>query len=283
MSTLFIAEVSSNHHQSIERYYDFIDKAAEIGCQAVKFQLFRIDQLFTKEVILSNSDIQGRVKWELPLEYVPLILERCKNNKILFGCTPFYLDAVSFLSQYVDFFKIASYELLWLDLISACSKTNKPLILSSGMANINEIQNAINVARKNNCEDLSILHCVSGYPTPLDQCNLKAINTLKELSEDIKVGWSDHSKNPIVLNRAINHWNAEIIEFHLDLDGKGGEYKSGHCWLPNEIEPIIKSSKSFEFIDGTGKKEALLVEENERFWRADPSDGLRPLRCIRDK
>tara|TARA_B100000886_G_scaffold54682_1_gene33544 strand:+ start:9506 stop:10354 length:849 start_codon:yes stop_codon:yes gene_type:complete len=282
LSTLFIAEVSSNHHQSIDRCYEFIDSAAKIGCQAVKFQLFRIDQLFTQAVILSNTDIQGRVKWELPLDFVPLIAERCKKNRILFGCTPFYIEAVNYLSPYVDFFKIASYELLWLNLISACSQTKKPLILSSGMANINEIKAAIKVATNNNCKELSLLHCVSGYPTPLEQCNLKAISTLKSLDENIKIGWSDHSKNPDVLNRAINHWNAELVEFHLDLDGEGGEYKSGHCWLPNEIEPIIKSTKKFELIDGNGIKEPLLVEGNERFWRADPSDGLRPLKSIRN-
>ena len=148
MSALFIAEVSSNHHQSIDRCYQFIDSAAEIGCQAVKFQLFRIDQLFTQDVISSNIDIQNRVQWELPLEFLPLIAERCKKNKILFGCTPFYIDAVGYLSPYVDFFKIASYELLWLNLISASAKTTKPLILSSGMANIDEIKAAIKVAKK---------------------------------------------------------------------------------------------------------------------------------------
>ena len=62
----------------------------------------------------------------------------------------------------------------------------------------------------------------------LEQCNLKAISTLKSLDKDIKIGWSDHSKNPDVLYRTINHWNAQIIEFHLDLDGEGGEYSSGH-------------------------------------------------------
>ena len=67
------------------------------------------------------------------------------------------------------------------------------------MANINEIKEAINVAKNNNCTDLSLLHCVSGYPTPLEQCNLKAISTLKSLGKDIKIGWSDHSKNPDVL------------------------------------------------------------------------------------
>lgn len=282
MSVSFIAEVSSNHHQSIERCFAFIDKAADIGCDAVKFQLFKIDQLFTKNVINNNSEIRNRVKWQLPMEFIPQISERCRQKNILFGCTPFYLDAVNELEPYVDFFKIASYELLWLDLISKCSKTLKPLILSTGMASIPEITKAIKISRNANCSDLSLLHCVSGYPTPINQCNLKALETLRELDENIKVGWSDHSKNNFVLNRVIHYWGAEIIEFHLDLEGNGEEYKSGHCWLPNEIEEIISSTNSINMVDGDGIKKPLLIEENERLWRADPSDGLRPLRQIRN-
>ena len=281
MSALFIAEVSSNHHQSIERCFEFIDKASEIGCHAVKFQLFKIDKLFTKNVIEANSEIKDRVQWELPTDFIPIISERCKKKNILFGCTPFYLDAVEELVPFVDFFKVASYELLWLDLISKCSETGKPLILSTGMATIDEIIKAIDIARNKNCKDLSLLHCVSGYPTPLDQCNLKALDTLRKLDKDLKVGWSDHTKKPTILNRVINFWKAEIIEFHLDLDGNGEEYKSGHCWLPNEISPIIESTKYFELIDGDGIKKPLSIEDKERFWRADPSDGLRPLKSIR--
>ena len=128
MSALFIAEVSSNHHQSIDRCFEFIDKASLIGCHAVKFQLFKIDKLFTRKVIEANSEIKERVKWELPIHFIPLIAERCKMKNILFGCTPFYLEAIDKLVPFVDFFKIASYELLWHDLISKCSETTKPLI-----------------------------------------------------------------------------------------------------------------------------------------------------------
>ena len=86
LSVSFIAEVSSNHHQSIERCFAFIDKAADIGCDAVKFQLFKIDQLFTKNVINNNSEIRNRVKWQLPMEFIPQISERCRQKNILFGC-----------------------------------------------------------------------------------------------------------------------------------------------------------------------------------------------------
>ena len=282
MSVSFIAEVSSNHHQSIERCYQFIDSAAEIGCDSVKFQLFRIDKLFSKEILSKNKEIRDRKNWELPIKFIPLIAERCKLKKISFGCTPFDLEAVEILKPYVDFYKIASYELLWDELINRCCLSNKPVILSTGMAKIEEIKHAIRIVKNTNCKDFSLLHCISGYPTPIDQCNLKAIDTLRKIDKDFKIGWSDHSKNPYVLNRAINRWNAQIIEFHLDLDGNGGEYKSGHCWLPNEIEPVINATKLFELIDGNGVKEPLLVEEKERLWRADPSDGLRPLKSIRN-
>ena len=111
MSVSFIAEVSSNHHQSIERCYQFIDVAAEIGCDSVKFQLFRIDQLFSKEILNKNKEIRDRKNWELPLEFIPLLAERCKFKKISFGCTPFDLEAVKF-KPYVDFYK----KILWITL-----------------------------------------------------------------------------------------------------------------------------------------------------------------------
>lgn len=277
----FIAEVSSNHNQSIERCYQFIDQSASIGCNAVKFQLFRIDQLFAPEILKKNSDISKRSEWELPIEYLPLLSERCHKKGVAFGCTPFDIEAVRILEPYVDFFKIASYELLWHDLISACCTTQKPLILSTGMATMIEIKEAVEVSKKYGCSDLSLLHCISGYPTPLDQCNLAAIKTLRESTNVNQIGWSDHSVSPIVLNRAINHWGASIVEFHLDLEGEGEEFKSGHCWLPEQIKPIIESVKLSKQIDGTGDKGPVDIEKKERDWRADPKDGLRPLKHIR--
>tara|TARA_Y100001968_G_C19375867_1_gene727615 strand:- start:1127 stop:1582 length:456 start_codon:yes stop_codon:yes gene_type:complete len=144
-----------------------------------------------------------------------------------------------------------------------------------------EIKEAVEVSKKYGCSDLSLLHCISGYPTPLDQCNLAAIKTLRESTNVNQIGWSDHSVSPIVLNRAINHWGASIVEFHLDLEGEGEEFKSGHCWLPEQIKPIIESVKLSKQIDGTGDKGPVDIEKKERDWRADPKDGLRPLKHIR--
>ena len=280
MSTQFIAEVSSNHHQSLQRCFEFIDTAALIGCDAVKFQLFKIDQLFSPEILAKSVSHRERKNWELPIAFLPELANRSSERNIQFSCTPFYLGAVAELEPYVDFFKIASYELLWDDLISACSRTGKPLVLSTGMATLKEIHHSISVARDSGCRDLTLLHCISGYPTPPDECNLAVIKALRT-AYGCSVGWSDHSVNPAVLYRAIHAWGASTIEFHLDLEGEGDEFAAGHCWLPLQIQAVIENIKIGRAADGNGEKQPALCEIADRDWRADPEDGLRPLRKLR--
>jgi sialic acid synthase SpsE len=280
MPTQFIAEVSSNHHRDLERCFDFIDTAARIGCDAVKFQLFKIDQLFATEILVKSETHRKRKDWELPAAFLPELAKRSHDQGIQFSCTPFYLDAVAELEPHVDFYKIASYELLWDDLIRACAGTGKPLILSTGMATLPEIQHAVDTAHDAGCADLTLLHCISGYPTPLHECNLAAIQTLR-IAYNCSVGWSDHSVSPAVLYRAIHAWGASTIEFHLDLEGKGEEFATGHCWLPSQIQTVIDTVKIDVTADGNGDKRPAPSELADRDWRADPEDGLRPLRKLR--
>lgn len=276
----FIAEVSSNHNKDIDRIYKFIDVAASAGCSSIKFQLFKIDKLFSNEILNKSKEHRERKKWELPLDFIPKIYERCKEKKIEFACTPFYLDAVSELKPYVNFYKIASYELLWDELLTECAKTGKQVIISTGMATISEIEHAVKVLKSNGCDKPIILHCTSAYPTPHKQSNLKAIETIRNVTK-CEVGWSDHTVEPSVINRAIHKWQASVIEFHLDLDGKGDEFKSGHCWLPNQVKKLITNIRKGIDSDGSGVKEPAKSELPDRKWRADPEDGLRPLRSTR--
>ncbi len=275
----FIAEVSSNHSRDIDRSIEFVDVAAKIGFDAVKFQLFKINKLFAPEILKKSKQHRDRKQWELPVEFLPLLAKRCKEKKIQFSCTPFYLDAVKELYPYVDFYKIASYELLWDDLLIACALTKKPVIISTGMANLDEIKHAVDVLRKNGCEP-KVLHCTSAYPTPSSEANLSAIDTIRKATK-CEVGWSDHTVSSGVIYRAIHKWNSKIIEFHLDLEGKGKEYNSGHCWLPHNIEEVIKQIRDVEKTDGNGIKEPVPSELSDRNWRTDPSDGLRPFKLIR--
>jgi len=177
----FIAEISSNHSGNLDRCYDFIDKAKEIGCDVVKFQLFRIDQLFSSEALNYNKELIKRKSWELPIEFLSPLHEHCLKRDIKFSCTPFYLEAIKELEPFVSFFKIASYELLWDDLLKGCAKTGKPIVLSTGMASLEEIMRAVEVLKSNGCKDLTLLHCTSVYPSPIEECNLSAIDTLQLL------------------------------------------------------------------------------------------------------
>lgn len=279
-SPIFIAEVSSNHAQDVDRCKDFIAAAAKIGCDAVKFQLFRLDKLFAPEILEKSAEHRARRQWELPVSFLPILHDACKKNGIQFSCTPFDLEAVEELAPYVDFFKIASYELLWLDLIEACARTGIPTILSTGMADLVEIKAAANAFSAAGGRDLTLLHCISGYPAPPDECNLSAIQTIRETT-GMPVGWSDHSRTPYVIERAVHRFGAEVVEFHIDLDEEGAEYQTGHCWLPDEIEPVIRGIRASIKADGDGVKTATKAEFSDRAWRADPSDGLRPTLSVR--
>ena len=278
---MFIAEISSNHQGDLDRICELIDTSSDSGCHAIKFQLFKISQLFAPEILNKSEEHRNRKLWELPIEFIPKIAERCRQKEIKFACTPFYLDAVKELEGYVDFYKVASYELLWDELLVACAKTGKPVVLSTGMATISEIKHAVGVLKGHGCENPTLLHCNSAYPTPVSDANLAAIKTIRE-ETNCDVGWSDHTADPSVLYRAIHKWDAKVIEFHLDLDGDGDEFASGHCWLPDEIKKVIENVNKGFMADGDGVKEPSQSELADRVWRADPSDGLRPLKAIRE-
>lgn len=278
----FIAEISSNHNQSLKRTRDLIRSAKNSGFSAVKFQLFKIDQLFHNKILQKSIKHRSRKKWELPVSFIEPIFLECKKSKIKLGFTPFYIDAVSILKEYVDFFKISSYEILWEDLLKECAKTGKPVILSTGMANLNEVKNAIKILKRNNCQKITLLHCVSNYPANVEDCNLKSIKFLKKKFR-VPVGWSDHTKDFLILSRVISQYDAKDIEMHIDLDGKGYEFKSGHCWLPGESKKLISFFNSIKKIDGKFMKKNSKSENDERKWRADNFDGLRPLLMTRKK
>lgn len=286
----FIAEVSSNHNRDLDRMKEFIYTAKEVGCTGIKFQLFKIDKLFAPEILAKSETHRKRKVWELQEKFIPKLAELTHKLDLSFSCTPFYLEAVDILEPYVDFYKIASYELLWHDLFKKCGATGKPIVFSTGMATMNEVQDTLKCLTQTSCIDVTILHCNSAYPTPIKDANLLGINALKKMvnlfndSYDtiIKVGYSDHTVSPAVLYRAIHHYNVDFVEFHIDLDGKGEEFKAGHCWLPDQISEVISNINSGFEADGEEIFEPLPSEMPDREWRADPNDGLRPIKSIRE-
>ncbi len=280
MGCVFIAEVSSNHDCDLERSFAFIDCAAGIGCDAVKFQLFKIDEMFAPEILAQSAKHRARKEWELPVSFLEPLARRSRDRGVQFICTPFYLKAVEELAPHVDAYKIASYELMWDALLASCAETGKPIILSTGMATMPEITHAVEVLRRHKASNVTLLHCVSAYPTPPEEANLAAMKAIADAT-GFSCGWSDHTVSPGVVLRAALKWQAPMIEFHLDLDKTGAEYASGHCWLPEEMAPVIRMIRAGMRADGTGIKAPLPSELSDREWRADPSDGLRPLKHLR--
>ena len=280
-STKFIAEVCSNHNGSLKRALNFVDMAKDNNFFAVKFQLFRIEKLFSKDAKKLYKKAEKKIIRELPREFIPKISEYCKKKRIKFSCTPFDISAVRFLKQYVDFFKIASYELSWPNLLKECARTKKPVILSTGMSKFEEVKNAMKILRSNKCKKISLLHCVSSYPANITSCNLNSINFLRDKFK-CPVGWSDHTVNQLLIYSAINNHLADYVELHVDLDGEGWENQSGnHCWMPNDIKNLMNYLKNEVVIEGLYNKKVSKEEYKERKFRADPDDGLRPIKKFR--
>lgn len=282
MAVKFIAEISSNHACDLKRACEMIDASARAGADAVKFQLFKIDRMFAPEILAASEEHRARRAWELPVDFVPELRRRAGENGLEFSCTPFYLEAVGELEPFVDFYKIASYELLWTDLLREVGATAKPVVISTGMATMPEIRRAIETLNGVGCRDITVLHCVSAYPMPLKEANLAAIDTIRSAT-GCPAGWSDHSREPAVIERAVHRWGAIAVEFHIDLDGAGAEYRAGHCWLPEEIAPVIARIRQGEQADGRYLKAPTPAEEPDRLWRADPSDGMRPFQAVREE
>ncbi len=273
----FIAEISSNHNMDLKRALKLIEISKIAGFDAVKFQLFKLQDLFSPEALRANPSLRDREKWELPVSFIPILSEFAHSQNLEFSCTPFYLEAVEVLAPHCDFLKIASYELLWHDLAKKCAETELPLILSTGMAELYEIDNAVDNLRSNYSKlDLTLLHAVSSYPAPPSQCNLKAIQEISN-RYSIGVGWSDHTVSPGVIHRAVHKFGAVAVELHIDLDGLGYEFESGHCWLPHQASTLISEIREGISADGDGWKRPVNAEIPDREWRADPSDGLRPI------
>ncbi|RIL00275.1 MAG: N-acetylneuraminic acid synthase [Proteobacteria bacterium] len=282
----FVAEVSSNHGADLARSLAFVEQAAAVGFDAVKFQLFRVRELFAPEVLARSAAHRAREAWELPDAFVAPLAARAHALGIGFGCTPFHLGALDVLRPHCDFLKIASYELLWHDLLAACAATGLPVVLSTGMATAVEVAHATRRLLDAGCADLTLLHCVSAYPTPPEHANLAAIEALRALAParqgaQVRVGWSDHSADPAVVLRAVHRFGARFVEMHFDLDGAGAEFPPGHCWLPAPASDVIRMARAGIAADGDGEKRPAPEEWEERAWRADPSDGLRPLLATR--
>ena len=248
-----IAEMSGNHNGSLQRALEIVDAAAECGADAIKLQTYTADSMTIDcdredfKINDPNSLWNGRTLYSLyeeahtPRDWHYEIFNRAKAKGILYLSSPFDLDSIDFLDNLnVCAFKIASFENNHIPLIQKAAKTGKPLIISTGMSSLSDIETAVSAAKKANCKDILLLKCTSSYPaSPLDS-NLKLISEYSKLF-NTKVGLSDHTLG-IGASLAGVALGAVAIEKHFTLDKKDGGVDSAFSLNPDELKILKKES-----------------------------------------
>lgn len=249
-----IAEMSGNHNQSLERALEIADAAAKAGAHALKIQTYRADtmtlDLDEREFHISdpNSLWTGTSLYKLygeaytPWEWHKPIFDRARELGIIAFSTPFDDTAVDFLESLdVPCYKIASFENTDLPLIRRVAATGKPLIISTGMATVAELDETVRAAREAGCNDLILLKCTSTYPATADNSNIQTIPHLRELF-DCEVGLSDHTMG-VGVSVASVALGATVIEKHFTLDRADGGVDSKFSMEPAEMAQLVEESK----------------------------------------
>lgn len=252
-----IAEVSANHRGNIETVLKAIDAAAEAGADAVKFQHLTSTKIAAEPLSAFYKSA------ELPYEWTPKLVARAKERNIIFLSTPFDHEAVDVLDEAgVPAFKVASYEMTDDILLRYIAGKGKPIILSTGMAYLEEVAHAIKVIRNERNEQIVVLHCVSLYPPEPKDLNLKAIETMRhELA--LPIGFSDHSdpsSNAATLGAVA--LGACIIERHITDSQEGGSNDDKNSMTIAQFKHMVEEVRSLtSSLAGSGVKEPVSAPE----------------------
>jgi len=258
-----IAEAGVNHNGSLDLAYQLVDVAKDTGADAVKFQTFKAENVvsrvadkaeYQKKTTGSNESQLGMIKkLELSFEDFVKLKKYCDKKGIMFLSTPFDHQSIDFLYDLVDIYKIPSGEIINYPYLKHIAAKNKPIIMSTGMANLGEVEEAINTIRTVNSEaKISLLHCTTNYPTSYEEVNLKAMQTLAAAFK-LPVGYSDHTLGIEVPVAAVAV-GAIIIEKHFTLDKNlpGPDHKAS--LEPGELKEMVKAIRNIEVALGDGIK-----------------------------
>ena len=265
MKTFIIAEAGVNHNGNINIAKIMAEIAAYCGADCIKFQTFKSENLVSKAakkaeyqlINTKNDDSQLDMikKLELPFAAFRELKAYCESKGILFLSTPFDLDSVNFLESInIPLWKIPSGEITNLPYLIKIANTNKPIILSTGMCELREIEAAVEVLKNNGSGEIKLLHCNTEYPTPYEDVNLRAMQTLQETFK-CEIGYSDHTQGIEVAIAAVA-MGASIIEKHFTLD-KNMEGPDHMVSLePDELKAMVKSIRNIEKSLGMYEKKA---------------------------
>ncbi|MBI4971511.1 MAG: N-acetylneuraminate synthase family protein [Candidatus Omnitrophica bacterium] len=246
-----IAEAGSNHDGDYETAKQLIRMAKRANADAIKFQLFRADTLVNKKEF---PEIHEKLaKYEFPLDWLGQLMEFAKREGVEFLATPFDEAAVDCLKKFnAPAYKVASGDLTYHGLVEKIAKIGRPLLLSTGMANLDEISSVVEIIRRTNNPELILLHCVTNYPAKLEEQNLKAISLLRE-KYNCLVGFSDHTLDEISALGAVS-LGACVIEKHFTLKRRQEGLDHPHSMEPEELKSLIEKIRALETALGNKSK-----------------------------
>ena len=284
-----VAELSANHNGSIKKALSAIKAAKNCGADAIKIQTYTAETMTLnsnrKDFIIDSGLWKGKTlydlyKWaETPYEWHKKIFNYAAKIGITCFSTPFDESAVDLLEGLnAPAYKIASFEIVDIPLIRYIAQTKKPMIISTGMANLEEISEAVETAMEYGCKDLALLHCISSYPAPLEQSNLKIIDDLSN-KFGLTVGLSDHTIGVIASITSVA-LGASIVEKHFTLDRSEKGPDSDFSIEPNELSNLCTSAReAWSALGEVGYEKKESEKENIKYRRSiyvvedmDPGD-----------
>ncbi len=253
-----VAEIGSSHNQDLDYAYQTIDAAVTAGADAVKFQSLNMDELYfdpNNEIRDLHERIDLEENWHYKLK------NYCDQKQVIFFSSPTYLKAVKILEDIdVKLYKLASAQVgTFPQLIEQVASTGKPVLLSTGLATYSDLDETVQIFRRNQNNKFVILHCNSIYPTPYGKVNLKLINVYRAMFAN-PVGFSDHARN-IYMSLAAVSIGAAVIEKHFTLDKNIPSPDSSVCLDPHEFKSMVNGIRAIEH--SMCFKERILIEEEE--------------------
>lgn len=270
MAVKIIAEAGVNHNGDFVLAKKMVDAAAEAGADYIKFQTFIPRKLVSKFAQKADyqkettgaeeSQLEMLEKLVLTQENFRELAHYCGEKQIGFISTPFELESIDFLDSIaMDFWKLPSGEITNLPYLMKIGQTKKPVVMSTGMSTIKEVKDAVSILQKAGTTEITLLHCNTQYPTPMQDVNLRAMQTLKEQMQ-LPVGYSDHTKGIEVPVAAVA-MGAAVIEKHFTLDKTmdGPDHKAS--LEPDELKAMVQAIRNIEKALGTGEKEPSPSEQ----------------------
>ena len=270
--TLIIAEAGVNHNGSLKTAKELVDLAYESGADIVKFQTAKLESLVSRNAPMAayqkkNTGVDESQKAMLEklllsFEEFEELAQYCEKVGIKFLSTPFDIESIHFLNDMQDIWKIPSGEITNYPYLVEIAKTHKKIILSTGMAEMSEIEEAIGALNANGANDITILHCTTEYPAPYKDVNLRVMKTLKDRF-GYSVGYSDHTSGIEVALAAVA-LGATVIEKHFTLDRNlpGPDHKAS--LEPNELKAMVSGIRNIELSLGSTEKIVSDVELQNR-------------------